>query len=445
MENKQFYIKYLTNQPIKVETHIDTQRKRRDFPLTDVGDLIGAVKQALSSKLGSVDLDELTLYTAVELPAIPGNTLLTSLQLPIASYEHPLIIKSRNDAGQGIVDGLTVGLVDTEQSASSMLQIEVIKTEIRKLQESNSKLQESNSKLQETVSNYIQKAETIQISKLTVDKLEKDGFTLIASSVNSINDSDYQILDRFHKFEWPAKNSEKDKRNKDAYLEYLTAFTESFSLLQVKISIESPHLNTVVGIDPHHLNGEADLYVMPKRCRLIYRNQLSMVFEMKPNDISSNNLAQAVGYVIAANSLFDIPGRPSPVGVLSDFIDQWYLIWIGKEGEVFYAGMEKDLELKEKPLTRLTALYYVQKHFENYNQLLKSEDSEKRRAEHFGWAFDGFEAGSLKKQKMAVAEDNMRDLLETDEEIAIYDMNKRLRDTPLFQIPPSDKVLSYYS
>ena len=170
-----------------------------------------------------------------------------------------------------------------------------------------------------------------------------------------------------------------------------------------------------------------------------------MVFEMKPNDICSNNLAQAIGYVIAANSLFDVPCRPSPVGVLSDFIDQWYLIWIGKEGKVFYASTENDSELKEKPLTRLTALYYVQKHLEHYNQLLNSEDTKKRRAEHFGWAFDGFEAGSLKKQKIVVAEDNMRDLLETEEEIVMYDMNKRLRDTPLFQIPPSAEFLSYYS
>ena len=126
-----------------------------------------------------------------------------------------------------------------------MLQIEDNKTEIRKLQESNSKLQESNSKLHETVSNYIQKAETIQISKLTIDKLAKDGFTIIAKSVPSINDSDYQIPDRFHNFQWPVKNNEKDKKNKDAYLEYLTAFTESFDLLQVKNAIESPHLNTV--------------------------------------------------------------------------------------------------------------------------------------------------------------------------------------------------------
>jgi hypothetical protein len=310
----------------------------------------------------------------------------------------------------------------------SKVQFEDIKKELRKLKE--------------TFSDYIHEAETIQISKLTIDKLEKDGFTVMASSVKSINDSDYQISDIFHKFQWPVKNNEKDKRNKDEYLHYLTAFIKSFSRLQVKISIESPYLNTIVGIDPHHLNGEADLYVMPRACRLICRNQLSMVFEMKPNDINSNNQAQAIGYVIAANSLFDVPGRPSPVGVLSDFIDQWYLIWIGKEGEAFYSGMEEDSNCREKPLTRLTALYYVQKHLENYNQLLDDEKSKKRRAEHFGWAFDGFEAGTLKKQKILVAEDNMRDLLETAEEVALYDMGKRMLNTPLFQIPPPTEEFS---
>jgi hypothetical protein len=172
---------------------------------------------------------------------------------------------------------------------------------------------------------------------------------------------------------------------------------------------------------------------------------LSMVFEMKPNEISSNNLAQAIGYVIAANSLFDVPGRPSPVGVLSDFIDQWYLIWIGKDGEVLYAGMEEDSNGNEKPLTRVTALYYIQKHLVNYNKLLNDEKSTKRKAENIGWAFDGFEAGSLKKERVMIAEDNMRDLLETDEEIAMYDMNKRMRDTPLFQIPPPAEPLSYFS
>jgi len=104
MENKQFYIKYLTNQPIKVETHyIGGQDRRR--PLTDVGDSVAACTFDQTRRLLGLpeDYGPLTLHSAVELPAIPGNTLLTSLSLPIASYEKPLIIKSKNDAGQGIV------------------------------------------------------------------------------------------------------------------------------------------------------------------------------------------------------------------------------------------------------------------------------------------------------------------------------------------------------
>ena len=82
---------------------------------------------------------------------------------------------------------------------------------------------------------------------------------------------------------------------------------------------------------------------------------------------------------------------------------------------------------------------------ENYDQLLNDEKSKKRRAENFGWAFDGFEAGTLKKQKILVGEDNMRDLLETAEEVALYDMKKRMLDTPLFQIPPPAEGFSYFS
>ena len=295
--------------------------------------------------------------------------------------------------------------------------------------------------LQKTVSNYIQKAETIQISKVNIETLEKDGFHIFATSVQSVDTVDpSKILDQ--PFKWIVQNNEKDKLNKDAYLKYLTAFTSPFNRLKVQTSIESPNLNTIVGNDPHNFNGDADLYVMPKACSLICRNQLSMVFGLKPNVITTNNLAQAIGYVIAANSLFDVPSRPSPVGVLSDFIDQWHLIWIGKEGEIFYSSMEKDSLLNEIPLTRLTALYYIQKHLESYNNLLDEENLNNHRSNHFNWAFDGFEAGSMKKQKVSAAEDNMPDLL-NEEEAVIYDMRQRLRETPLFQISPSAE-LSYY-
>jgi hypothetical protein len=167
-----------------------------------------------------------------------------------------------------------------------------------------------------------------------------------------------------------------------------------------------------------------------------------MVFEMKPNEITPNHLAQAIGCVIAANSLFDISGRPSPVGVLSDFADQWILIWIGKNQEICYAETESDSNGTEKVLTRETAIYYIRKHLYHYDRLLQDEHKKKRRAETAEWAFDHFEAGTLKKVRVMEGEDNMYDVLETNEEMALYDMTKRMRNTPLFDIPRSAQCTS---
>ena len=97
MENRAFFLQYLTNQPVKVETHYIGQQDRRR-PLTDVADLVAAF-------FLNTPPNELAQYS-LHLPdgsAIPGNTLLTVIQQKVGSYEQPLIIKS------GIVHGLTVG------------------------------------------------------------------------------------------------------------------------------------------------------------------------------------------------------------------------------------------------------------------------------------------------------------------------------------------------
>ncbi|KAL5034545.1 hypothetical protein RTP6_7729 [Batrachochytrium dendrobatidis] len=96
MKNKQFYIKYLDNQSVEIETHFDGELERKR-PLNNVSKLIAAVKQALPSKLGAIDLDELTIHFVVDGPAISGNTLLTSIQEPVSSYDHPLIIKAKSN------------------------------------------------------------------------------------------------------------------------------------------------------------------------------------------------------------------------------------------------------------------------------------------------------------------------------------------------------------
>jgi hypothetical protein len=99
------------------------------------------------------------------------------------------------------------------------------------------------------------------------------------------------------------------------------------------------------------------------------------------------------------------------------------LIWIGKESEIIYAATEKDSDGVRKELTRETAMY------KSYNLLLRDGG----RSSEVGWAFDGLEAGRLKRQRSVAPDDNMFDVLETGEDIAMYNMSKRFRMTPLFE------------
>ncbi|KAJ1512194.1 hypothetical protein HMI56_004383 [Coelomomyces lativittatus] len=142
MENKQFYIKYLTNQPIKVETHYIGEQDRRR-PLSEVGDLVAACKLAIPSKLGTIDIDELTLHSIVNGVETNYNSWdpLTVLGENGRLGTNPLIIQSKNDAGQGIVKGLIVENemeVDYEWSYLSNLFIKVSTfTETSKVVESD--------------------------------------------------------------------------------------------------------------------------------------------------------------------------------------------------------------------------------------------------------------------------------------------------------------------
>ena len=107
-ENRAFWVRYQNNQPVKIKLHSPVQ------VLEDVSDLIGAVKQALPSKLGSIDADELTLHlpNGVDRTALaedcfatvdetdstldPG-CLLSDLFVFGSKSKRPLVIKSRND------------------------------------------------------------------------------------------------------------------------------------------------------------------------------------------------------------------------------------------------------------------------------------------------------------------------------------------------------------
>ncbi|KAK5673132.1 hypothetical protein QVD99_000590 [Batrachochytrium dendrobatidis] len=102
MENIPFYIQYLHNQPVKVETHYIGELERRR-PLTDVGGLVAAVKQALPSKLGAIDPDELTIHYVVNGVETNYNSWdpISALGTNGTVGSSPLIIKSSSRmAGQ---------------------------------------------------------------------------------------------------------------------------------------------------------------------------------------------------------------------------------------------------------------------------------------------------------------------------------------------------------
>ena len=110
MENKQFYVKYLTNGPVGVKTHslIMTTGVWVQTLFT-VGDLVAAFFPTKSPN----ELGQYSLHLPDE-TAIPGNTLLLDIQT-LGSYEQPLIIKSRKDM-VGINDFLSSSLADIEKA-----------------------------------------------------------------------------------------------------------------------------------------------------------------------------------------------------------------------------------------------------------------------------------------------------------------------------------------
>jgi hypothetical protein len=123
MENKEYYIKYLDNQPVSIETAYNSNGENRNRPLTTVAHLVAAYKAAVAPLLDSTPIDELSLHlpenaarsTLSELSedcfaSIDSNDttldpgcLLSSLDSLGSNSKGPLIIKS------AIVHDLTVG------------------------------------------------------------------------------------------------------------------------------------------------------------------------------------------------------------------------------------------------------------------------------------------------------------------------------------------------
>ncbi|EGF76249.1 hypothetical protein BATDEDRAFT_92895 [Batrachochytrium dendrobatidis JAM81] len=99
------YIQYLENTPVSLFT--------QKLPVPEgeepnISDLVAAFQALPNSPLASAFVGDLTLHFVVDGPAVAGNTLLTSIQEPVGSYDHSLVIKSKNDSGQSLVNRLTV-------------------------------------------------------------------------------------------------------------------------------------------------------------------------------------------------------------------------------------------------------------------------------------------------------------------------------------------------
>ncbi|KAI8820595.1 hypothetical protein BJ741DRAFT_557502 [Chytriomyces cf. hyalinus JEL632] len=98
-ENEVVFVQYQSYQPVKINTHFDAQGVSRGNPLSDVADVIGAVKQALAPRFDATPLDELTLHAVVDgvESILPGNMLLSLIPTASCSFDNPLIIKSHKD------------------------------------------------------------------------------------------------------------------------------------------------------------------------------------------------------------------------------------------------------------------------------------------------------------------------------------------------------------
>jgi hypothetical protein len=269
--------------------------------------------------------------------------------------------------------------------------------------------------LKESVTKYIEKAATIAFSALDWKTLERDGVKTEAITLPIVKN----LID-YPKFKWINSNKEDAKENKDAYLKYVCDLLSEFKLLKVELAPKNL-LDCDSGL-PHHLKGTTDLIAFPAHAAMLKRNNLNIVFELKPNLFVENNIAQTIGEVIAANSLSHNDGSfPSPVGVLTDLMEQWALIWISKNGIVHVANTMVTNENIVNPLDRNTAIYYIKKHFELCNQLVGFKISKKRSfdesvLEDINLAFGAYDSGYWKSRQDVTANDPMEDFFDTMDE-----------------------------
>ena len=138
------YIQYQNNTPVPIFTQ-NLPIPQGEEPV--VADLVAAYKTTVAPLLDQSSLAELTLHSSIDGPAIPGNTLLSSIQQPISSYEQPLTIKSKDD--MEVESSPT-----TSDSSRSSINKEVIQIDSIDIHTEHLKRPELLSKLTELVAQY---------------------------------------------------------------------------------------------------------------------------------------------------------------------------------------------------------------------------------------------------------------------------------------------------
>ncbi|KAG9415926.1 hypothetical protein AC1031_000312 [Aphanomyces cochlioides] len=223
--------------------------------------------------------------------------------------------------------------------------------------------------------------------------------------------------------------SESNPTHVKRYKEYFDAVLDETSQLSIRTDI---NLDISVGKSHRMLKGKAALCIVPKES--FTRNDIVMVpIVLRPWDI----FLQRIPFLPMENV------DPLHIGLLTNLNDAWCYFWVNPDGKNFYASTKKNGE----PLDRKTALYYMRKHcnyvdscIQDPNVVLRN-DSNATRDPHV--VFGAIPAGELEKY-LTEYEDNMADVLETNEEIRFYQMSKRLRHTTAFDVP-SDIPLFMYS
>ncbi|ORY47889.1 hypothetical protein BCR33DRAFT_764241 [Rhizoclosmatium globosum] len=270
---------------------------------------------------------------------------------------------------------------------------------------------------------------SVLYSLISTTHLEKDGFFAKGISLAQ-PESDFANIPPFT---WPTPTNNDFSESNESYLAYIRDVITPIDAYKNLSVLLSPDENLLDLNLTYHWRGCPDVIVAPRASASCPRNQLGLLFILKPDLLTSENIVQACAQVAAANLLFGNDSAPSPVGVLTDLKDGWILIWMeGTDKCIHYAEYEFDLITGDlEKLKRDTAVFYIQRHLHELNSIMHpfNRDQKKRKQpdvrDSVGF---GKRVGKLKLKRQVTENDRMADLYDemTAEEIESYEMRKAL-------------------